>query len=101
MGAEDFGPLLKAERERAGLTQTELADRAGLTKIGVGQLEQGRRRPAWETVMALCDALGVSCEAFRGKAAGTKPRSMGQSGKGEAAAAKNTMGRGGRGRPRP
>jgi DNA-binding XRE family transcriptional regulator len=49
---------------RAGLTQTELAERAGLTREGVAQLETGRRKPAWETVLALCEALGCSCEAF-------------------------------------
>jgi transcriptional regulator with XRE-family HTH domain len=36
-----------------------------MTKDGVAQLEQGRRMPAWETVLAPSEALGVSCEEFR------------------------------------
>jgi transcriptional regulator with XRE-family HTH domain len=41
-----------------------LAARAGLTQDGVHQLESGRRRPAWQTVLALGKALGVPCTAF-------------------------------------
>lgn len=61
----EFGKRLKELREEKGMTQPELASKTGLTKDGIAQLEQGRRLPAWETVQALCDALGVSCESFR------------------------------------
>lgn len=61
----DFGTKLKAMREAAGLTQTALAELAGLTRDGVAHLEQGRRKPSWETVQSLARALGVSCEAFQ------------------------------------
>jgi transcriptional regulator with XRE-family HTH domain len=60
-----FAGRLRELREAAGWTQGELAGRAGLTREGVAQLETGRRKPAWETVLALCDALGVSSEEFR------------------------------------
>src|SRR5690349_11322316 len=59
-----FAGRLRELREGAGLTQAELAERAGLTREGVAQLETGRRKPAWETVLALCEALSCSCEAF-------------------------------------
>jgi DNA-binding XRE family transcriptional regulator len=59
-----FAGRLRELREEAGLTQTDLAGKAGLTREGVAQLETGRRKPAWETVLALCEALGCSCEAF-------------------------------------
>jgi transcriptional regulator with XRE-family HTH domain len=59
-----FAGRLRELREAAGLTQGELAERAGLTRVGVAQLEIGRRKPAWETVLVLCDALGVECGAF-------------------------------------
>jgi transcriptional regulator with XRE-family HTH domain len=55
-----FGPRLKQLREQPGLTQPELAERAQLSKGGVADLEQGRRKPTWETVLALCAARGVS-----------------------------------------
>jgi transcriptional regulator with XRE-family HTH domain len=59
-----FGPRLKQLREAAGLTQPQLAERAGLKKAGIANLEQGRTRPHWDTVVALCQALGVDCNAF-------------------------------------
>jgi transcriptional regulator with XRE-family HTH domain len=36
----------------------------GITLEGVGQLERGRRRPSWDTAVALAQALGVSVAAF-------------------------------------
>jgi len=59
-----FGSILKELREAAGLTQDELADRAGLYKFSVAKLEQGVREPVWSTVLALAKALGVNCLAF-------------------------------------
>jgi transcriptional regulator with XRE-family HTH domain len=59
-----FAGRLRELREGATLTQAELAEKAGLTREGVAQLETGRRKPVWETVLALCQALGVSCEEF-------------------------------------
>jgi len=63
-GAESFGTRLRALRERVGLTQKQLAERAGLHPQGVVKLERGEREPAWTTVLALADALGVNCLAF-------------------------------------
>ena len=64
MSAANFAGRLKELRQRAGLTQAELANRAGLTVFGVAQLEQARRKPVWDTVLSLAKALGVSCETF-------------------------------------
>ena len=61
---EHFASRLRELRNAAGLTQPELAERAGLTKDGIAHLEQGRRSPSWETVCALCKALGVDPNAF-------------------------------------
>ena len=68
-----FGPHLRALRRAAGLTQEELAERAGLTANGVSALERGaRRRPYPHTVRSLADALGVaSDERVRFMAAAT------------------------------
>src|SRR5437660_4206648 len=58
-----FGGLLRRLRAAAGLSQEELALRAGLSVPGVGALERGeRRRPHLHTVTALADALGISEE---------------------------------------
>src|SRR3712207_152412 len=48
-------------RDAAGLTQEELAERAGLTAKGISDLERGRRRhPYPHTVRSLADALDLS-----------------------------------------
>ncbi len=56
-----FGQSLRRFRERAGLTQEELAERAGLTAHGISALERGvRRRPYPHTIRMLAEALGLS-----------------------------------------
>jgi len=58
-----FGRRLRHLRELAGITQEELASRAGLTPNAVGDLERGKtRRPYPHTVRSLADALGLSDE---------------------------------------
>ena len=56
-----FGSRLRRLREAAGLTQEELAGRAGLTAKAVSALERGeRKRPYPHTVRSLADALKLS-----------------------------------------
>jgi transcriptional regulator with XRE-family HTH domain len=56
-----FGAQLRDLRETAGLTQEELAERAGLTAKTISLLERGeRKRPHPHTVRTLADALGLS-----------------------------------------
>ena len=62
-GEASFGDLLRELRTAAGLTQEELAGRAGLSPNAVGALERGqRRRPYPHTVRALADGLGLGEE---------------------------------------
>src|SRR5919199_2505481 len=56
-----FGTVLRELREAGGLTQEELASRAGLTAKAVSALERGeRKRPYPHTVRALADTLELS-----------------------------------------
>jgi transcriptional regulator with XRE-family HTH domain len=50
---------LRRERDRAGLSLSELAKRAGLAKSTLSQLESGTGNPSVETLWALGVALGV------------------------------------------
>ena len=55
-----FGQQLLRLRQRSGLTQAQLAERAGLSTAIVAALEQGRRLdPRLSTVCNLAAALGV------------------------------------------
>jgi predicted ATPase/DNA-binding XRE family transcriptional regulator len=58
-----FGETLRELRDAAGLTQQELASRAGLTAKAVSALERGeRKRPYPHTVRSLAQALNLSDE---------------------------------------
>jgi transcriptional regulator with XRE-family HTH domain len=50
---------IRRERDRAGLSLTELARRAGIAKSTLSQLESGVGNPSVETLWALGVALGV------------------------------------------
>jgi predicted ATPase/class 3 adenylate cyclase len=55
-----FGALLRRYRLAAGLSQEELAERAGMSAKGLGALENGRRQaPYRPTVALLARALGL------------------------------------------
>src|SRR5215469_8629032 len=56
-----FGDLLRRLRKAAGLTQEELAERAGLSQRGINDLERGERRsPHKDTARQLADALDLT-----------------------------------------
>jgi predicted ATPase/class 3 adenylate cyclase/DNA-binding XRE family transcriptional regulator len=58
-----FGDLLRQLRKAAGLTQAELAERAGLSERGLNDLERGARlTPRRDTIALLADALGLTGE---------------------------------------
>jgi transcriptional regulator with XRE-family HTH domain len=55
-----FGVLLQQYRLAAGLSQEELAERAGLSRRGISDLERGERRlPHPATVRRLANALNL------------------------------------------
>ncbi len=56
-----FGDLLRQHRNAAGLTQEDLAKRAGLSVDTISLLERGEhRRPHRYTMQSLAEALGLS-----------------------------------------
>jgi transcriptional regulator with XRE-family HTH domain len=56
---EAIASSLRRERERAGLSLSELAKRAGIAKSTLSQLESGNGNPSVETLWALGVALDV------------------------------------------
>ena len=52
------GALLREARGRAGLTQRELAQRAGTSQSVVARIEQGRSDPSSSTLLRLLAAAG-------------------------------------------
>jgi predicted nucleotidyltransferase/DNA-binding XRE family transcriptional regulator len=54
--------LLRQARKKAGLSQTELARRAGVTQSVVSAYEAGRRQPSFPTLARLIEATGHDME---------------------------------------
>jgi transcriptional regulator with XRE-family HTH domain len=52
-------PGLRAQRQRQGITQRELAELAGITQGSVWKLEAGHRGAYPKTIRRLCQALGI------------------------------------------
>jgi len=52
------GELVREARKRAGLTQADLAERAGTTQSAIARLESGRTSPALEQVERLLKLCG-------------------------------------------
>ena len=56
--SQTFASLLRRHRLAEGLSQEELAERAGLSRRGVSDLERGvKRSPHRDTILRLADAL--------------------------------------------
>ncbi len=55
-----IGLKLRSTREEQGMTQAELAEKAGVSAGLVGQIENGRVQPSLKTLENLADVLGVS-----------------------------------------
>ncbi len=53
------GAVLREARLRAGLSQSELAHRAGVAQSVISMYESGRRQPALRTLAALVDPTGL------------------------------------------
>src|SRR5438477_12682386 len=80
--SHSFGELLRAYRTTAGLTQEELAARAGMSARGISDLERGARRTPYKgTVELLASALHLTPQEHMAfvKAASYRRRSAGPS----------------------
>ncbi len=55
-----FGDAVRKARADAGLSQEELADRAGLDRSYVGGVERGERNPTLIVIAKVAKGLGVS-----------------------------------------
>lgn len=62
-----FGQRLRSLRFVAGLSQSELAERAGLAASMISRLEQDSRVPSTQVLELLCSALDVNQQFFSAK----------------------------------
>jgi transcriptional regulator with XRE-family HTH domain len=67
-----LGERLKQSREALGLSQAELARKAGMTQGSIGNLETGTRKSA-KNILVIAQALGVDAMWLQYGAAQYKP----------------------------
>ena len=60
MSPERFAVRLKRLRERKGMTQAALAEKAGVSRAYLARLEMGRHDPPLSRLRRLATALGVN-----------------------------------------
>ena len=53
---------IKELRDQKGISQEELAHRAGLSRTGMGFLETGKRWPRFDTLMKVAQGLNVTVD---------------------------------------
>ncbi len=77
------GEVLRQARVVAGLTQREVATRAGVQQSVVSAYESGGREPSLATLSSLVEACGVTLEVHLGEAlpAGVGPSAVGPIGR--------------------
>ncbi|MES2335325.1 MAG: helix-turn-helix transcriptional regulator [Pseudomonadota bacterium] len=59
-----FAEVLREQRELAGLTQEELAERADVSVRFISFMETGKRQPSLSALAALSKGLGVPMSAL-------------------------------------
>lgn len=62
-----IGEMVKAHRERAGYSQSELASRLDTHQTAIAHWESGRREPTATNLAAIATALGISMDVLFGR----------------------------------
>jgi transcriptional regulator with XRE-family HTH domain len=64
---ELFQDILRKTRESKGLSQTELAEKAGFQPSAISHFEAGRRSPSFDNLKRLADTLNVTIDFLLGR----------------------------------
>jgi transcriptional regulator with XRE-family HTH domain len=62
-----LGEELRRAREKAGLSQEEVAHRAGIDRSYLSQLENDRKSPTVDLLLRVCGALGTKMSTLIGR----------------------------------
>jgi transcriptional regulator with XRE-family HTH domain len=55
-----LGQLIRVRRDALGISQEDLAHEAGMDRSHLGAIERGEGNPAYGSLLAIAEALGVS-----------------------------------------
>lgn len=64
MKDDSVAEKIKSAREKAGLTQAQLAEKIGTTPQNISQYERGIRNPKYDTLEKIARAVGVKADFF-------------------------------------
>ena len=67
MSNKSSAKLVKDARVAKGLTQTELAKKAGVHSNTIAKIEQGIQQPSYPTIKKLSKILDININDFRSK----------------------------------
>lgn len=59
-----FGSKVRRERAKLGISQEELAERAGVHRTYIGMIERGEKNVTLENIAKICKGLGISIRDF-------------------------------------
>jgi DNA-binding XRE family transcriptional regulator len=62
--ASERGHPLAAARERAGLTQQQLAERVGVGRVSIARIETGTRSPSMALALRIAEAVHETVDAL-------------------------------------
>ena len=65
---KELGDTVRARRLKAGYSQEEFSNRAGLHRTYISHLEQGLRNPTYVTLQKIAEALECTVEELLGSA---------------------------------
>lgn len=55
----NIGNAIKAIRKKLEITQSELAEKCGLSQTSLSQIETGAKRPSQKTISKLCKSMDI------------------------------------------
>ena len=62
----DIGQRIKSFRQKANISQEELAEKVGISRISMSNYERGERIPAVDVFACIANALNVSMDELFG-----------------------------------
>lgn len=62
-----MGERIQIARKKAGMKQSDLAQKLGVAVVTIGQYERGKREPRFEQLRAIAEALGISISELTGE----------------------------------
>ena len=63
----EIGENIKNYRKEAGMTQEELAEKVGITRAYLSEIERGKKDPSYSKVKKISDILGIPIDELTGK----------------------------------